>query len=238
MKIICLILVVTILCVDFAGCKKDDDAAPTPRVTPAAKPIIFGPSTFGSVKDVEGTEYKTIVIGSKTWMAENLKTGTYQDGTAIQKGLSQSDWTQTTSGAVCNYEDNATNTTLYGSLYNEYVKTDSRKVCPVGWHIPSGSEWLELASHLGGIGIAGGKMKETGTTHWIVSNAGADNASGFTGLPGGSRHKGSFNDMGTDGYWWSSAPSDFFYLTNSETALRTKSTALPDEGLSIRCVKD
>jgi uncharacterized protein (TIGR02145 family) len=232
-------LIIGILVVSVTNCKKKD-ADPVPAVpTPITiKPIDFGSSTFGTVTDNDGNTYKTIVIGGKTWMAENLKSTRYNNGAALLTGLSDANWTSETTGAFCDYENKSSNGEFYGHLYNEYVKLDQRGICPSGWHIPSNGEWLALGAALGGVNTAGGKMKEKGTAHWITPNEGGDNSSGFTGIPGGSRHNGIFNDMGTDGYWWSSDPGFFFYLTNSLTELRTKPTAKPDEGLSIRCIKD
>jgi uncharacterized protein (TIGR02145 family) len=112
-----------------------------------------------------------------------------------------------------------------------------------GWHIASSSDWYTLASSLGGLDMAGGRMKAISTT-WATPNEGATNESGFTGLPGGSycriclSNNGLFADIGTDGYWWSSQSAEFFYLTNNLTSLRTKSTGASNDGMSIRCVKD
>ena len=112
-----------------------------------------------------------------------------------------------------------------------------------GWHIASSSDWYTLASSLGGLDMAGGRMKAISTA-WATPNEGATNESGFTGLPGGSycriclSNSGLFADIGTDGYWWSSQSAEFFYLTNNLTSLRTKSTGSSNDGMSIRCVKD
>lgn len=238
MKLKYLILVICLgVSLTWDGCRKEEETKPVPRTPIVSKPILFAPYTYGSVKDVEGNVYKTIAIGNQTWMAENLRTSTFQDGSPIATNLTQEQWTSIKESAVCIYDDNAANSGLYGSLYNEYVKTDVRNVCPDGWHVPSTGDWTELTNHLGGIGVAGTKLKETGTDHWISPNTG-DNISGFTGLPGGSRYRGRFNDIGYDGYWWSADPGKFFYLTNTEINLRTKSTGVSDDGLSIRCVKN
>ena len=72
----------------------------------------------------------------------------------------------------------------FGALYT-YATVSTGKLCPVGWRIPDNTDWDSLAATLGGSDVAGGKMKEAGTGHWSNSNYGADNSSGFTGLPGG-----------------------------------------------------
>jgi uncharacterized protein (TIGR02145 family) len=156
----------------------------------------------GEVTDIEGNVYQTIVIGTQTWMAENLKTSKYNDGISIPTGLSDGQWQSTTSGAYTFYDNNAANNTTYGKLYNWYA-VNTGKLCPEGWHIPSDSEWTVLVDFLGGEEVAGGKMKTT--TGWEAPNTGATNSSGFTGLPGGVRY---YNDgyygIGFGSGYWSS----------------------------------
>src|SRR5690606_15049986 len=110
--------------------------------------------------------------------------------------------------ATSNYE-------TYGVLYNwTAVMAGSASstanpsgvqgVCPTGWHLPSDAEWTELSDSLGGSSVAGGKLKETGTTHWFSPNTGATNETGFTALPGGYRfNPGEFKYIKNFGYWWS-----------------------------------
>jgi uncharacterized protein (TIGR02145 family) len=136
----------------------------------------------GTVTDIDGNVYNTVTIGTQCWMAENLKTTRYNDGTAILTGLSNADWQITTSGAYAIYNNDPANNTTYGKLYNIYaVKTN--KLAPAGWHVPTYTEWTTLTTYLGGEAVAGGKMKAT--TLWSSPNTGATNSSGFTGLPAG-----------------------------------------------------
>jgi uncharacterized protein (TIGR02145 family) len=107
-----------------------------------------------------------------------------------------------------------------------------------------------LASNLGGEGVAGGKMKETGTTHWISPNGGATNESGFTGLPGGGRYTGTTNrflTLGSNGTWWSSTSSyqgglgaDYFSTDSYSSVGYTSDDwqAFQSSGLSVRCLKE
>lgn len=229
MKAIPTILILSVL----LNCSKKDDSDPKPGFIP----IDFGSSTFGTVSDNEGNSYKTITIGSATWMAENLRVLKYRNGDDIDKVPTGTVWEEHTTGGVFRYHDDANNQALYGYLYNSFAKTDPRGVCPSGWHIPASDEWEALAAQLGGIDEAGTKMKEAGTAHWITPGTG-DNSSGFTGMPGGSIHNGLIADIGTDGYWWSAEDGNFYYLTYNFRSLRNKDTADPDEGLAIRCVKD
>ncbi len=128
----------------------------------------------GTVSDIEGNTYKTIKIGTQTWMAENLKTTKYKDGSEIPNITNNGD-----------YDNNPANSETYGRLYNWYTVDDDKGVCPEGWHVPDDAEYTVLTDYLGGESVAGGKMKETGTEHWNSPNTGATNESGFTGLPRG-----------------------------------------------------
>lgn len=217
---------------NLTGCKKEDDAVP---VVPDPTVINFGTHDFGSVQDIEGNTYRTIVIGSATWMAENLRTSKTNADVSLKKYPGSDAWNALTSPAYFSYNDVQANIDLYGYLYNGYAKDN---VCPTGWHLPSNDEWVELANALGGIPVAGGKMKEEGTVHWSSPNRAATNSSGFTSLPGGSIYRGNLTDVKTDAYWWSSETGIFYYTSSGNEELRTKQTAIPSEGLAIRCVKD
>jgi uncharacterized protein (TIGR02145 family) len=138
-----------------------------------------------------------------------------------------------------------TNNTVYGKLYNWYAVKDSRGLAPAGWHIPTDSEWDTIITCLGGETVAGGKMKETGNTHWISPNTAATNSSGFTGVPGGCRAARAFSEVGYSGYCWSyseygsngTAFASFFTLSN-DTGRTGRSSDWKDAGLSVRFVKD
>jgi uncharacterized protein (TIGR02145 family) len=135
------------------------------------------------------------------------------------------------------------NTISYGFLYDWVVVTDTRKLCPVGWHVPSDAEWTVLTDYLGGMVVAGGKLKETGTTHWQTPNTGATNEYGFTALPAGEiPNGGSFINIGIDGFWWSAASfsTDNAWIRslnyNSGEVSRTNESKA--NLLSVRCLKD
>ena len=207
--------------------------------------ILFNPNlTYGTLTDIDGNTYKTITIGTQTWMAENLKTTKYRNGDPIANVKENATWAALTSGAYCWYKnDSVVNKSLYGALYNWYAVSDSRKIAPTGWHVPTTAEVTTLVTFLGGEGAAGGKVKEEGTIHFVVSNYLATNSSGFSALPGGLRFNGGvFDYVTTAGYWWSSTEisstnsttfsvassnDDVYLFTNSKT-----------DGLSVRCIKD
>ena len=168
-------------------------------------------SGYGSnITDVEGNSYKTVYIGTQQWMGENLKTSKYSDGTTIPNITVNTQWAKLTTGAWAYYNNDAANNAKYGKFYNWYAvsKTTNgnKNVCPTGWHVPTDAEWTVLTDYLGGASVAGGKMKEVGTTNWISPNTDATNTSLFTGLPHGYRSEyENYGGIGRFGYWWSSS---------------------------------
>ena len=148
----------------------------------------------------------TVSICDQVWMKKNLDVDHYRNGDPIPQVTDPTQWANLTTGAWCYYNNDPANRTTYGKIYNWYAVNDSRGLAPVGWHIPTDAEWTELENCLGGESVAGGKMKETGTTHWLSPNTGATNESGFTALPGGSRSymNGLYYEIGQSGAWWSS----------------------------------
>jgi uncharacterized protein (TIGR02145 family) len=205
--------------------------------------IILPPVTVGSVTDIDGNVYETTEVNGKVWMAENLKVTRYNDGTPITLSGSQDQFKSITVGSYIPYGNNSGNLDQYGYLYNGHVVASDKNVCMTGWHLPSPGEWSQLATNLGGFDVAGGRMKDP-LGPWVTPNNGATNESGFSAVPGGSycrvclSNTGIFADQGTDGYYWSSSPGTFYYVTNDRTSLRTLSTGNVNDGLSVRCVKD
>jgi uncharacterized protein (TIGR02145 family) len=208
-------------------------------------PVNFNPDlTYGSVSDIDGNTYKTIQIGTQTWVAENLKTTKYNDGTAIPNIKGSNAWGTLSTGAYCDYNNFPSYSAIYGRLYNWYVaaSTNTKNVCPAGWHVPSVTELTVLLDYLGGESVAGDKLKEAGSAHWPDPNTGATNESGFTALPGGGRFQpNSFSDVGSHGSWWLSteydaANGEFYHLSFSG---ESNGGYFPtDSGLSVRCIKD
>src|SRR5450759_3473794 len=144
------------------------------------------------------TPIPSVTICTQVWMLKNLDVSTYRNGDLIPKVTDPTAWSALTTGAWCwCSNDSATNASTYGKLYNRYAVNDPRGLPPTGWHVPSDAEWNTLITCLGGDPfVAGGAMKETGTTHWQSPNTDATNSSGFTGLPGGLRDTGPFSAVG------------------------------------------
>jgi len=204
---------------------------------------------YGSMTDQDGNVYKTIVVGTQEWMAENLRARTYRNGVAIPLVTDLTQWAAnynngTALPMMCWYlNDSATYACPYGRLYNWYAVTSSNNVCPAGWHVPSDAEWTTLTTFLGGQNVAGGKMKSTGTQYWQSPNAAADNSSGFSGLPGGTRNfDGTFGIIGLIGYWWSSTenptPTAWSRTLVYNFGLVSMNFYEKTNGFSVRCLRD
>lgn len=224
------------------GCKKDSSSNSPSQ----SGGIIFNSGlTYGTVTDIDGNVYKTITIGTQTWMAENLKVSRYQNGDSINVIPDATAWGNQTSGAYCFFSNSSSKGATYGKLYNWLAVTDTRNICPTGWHMPTDAEWETLYAYLGGyVSETSHKLRETGITHWAYINDGATNESGFTALPGGMRdYGGLFTDLGQMGFWWCSTPAGdyynldavYYYLDQSGVNQGTGSKL---NGLSVRCVKD
>jgi uncharacterized protein (TIGR02145 family) len=199
-----------------------------------------------TVTDVDGNIYNTVQIGTQCWTQSNLKVSKYRNGDNIPTGLSDSAWQNSTSGAYAIYNDDPSNNALYGKLYNHYAATDSRGLCPTGWHVPTDGEWTILENHLGGSGVAGGALKSTATlptpVGWDIPNTGATNSSGFTALPGGLRTFGDFSGLTYFGFWWSSSVSSasdagYRFLTCDNSYIGRHYNNRTD-GFSVRCCRD
>jgi uncharacterized protein (TIGR02145 family) len=231
------------------------DATTFPAFSPCGAPI----------SDIDGNIYNTVLIGAQCWTKENLRVRRYNNGTVIPfdniggSGGSSSTWQNLTIGAHTIYAHDSTTTpsnrTKYGYLYNWYAakgiyttgtitSTDTLKICPTGWHVPTDADWTALTDELGGISVAGGKMKSIGTvSYWNSPNEGATNSSGFSALPGGYRIKdGSFNNLSNSAVFWRATE------VNANNAWSSRLEHNSDDvsrisyekqlGASIRCLKD
>ncbi len=190
------------------------------------------------------TYFESVSICCQSWMTRNLDVTTYRNGDPIPKVTDAAAWAALTTGAYCYYNnDSTTYAATYGKLYNWYAVNDSRRIAPQGWHIPTDFEWTTLGDCLGGASVAGGPMKEPGTTHWVSPNAGANNISGITGLPGGYRSSdGAFSSIGIICDWWSSTQTN---TTNAwlrtlffNDAVLGGGNNLKSLGFSVRCIRD
>ena len=223
--------------------------------------IVFNPNiTYGSMTDINGNSYKTITIGTQTWMAENLKVIKYNDGTTIPNVTDNKAWWALTTGAYCNGLNDPSKVATYGRLYNWYA-VNTGKLCPTGWHVPSDDEWATLENYL----IANGYNYDGSTTdnkiakamasssgwksYWYTGTIGykdypeKQNSSGFTALPGGFRgFDGYFYYMGKDGYWWTSTElfshGVYYWSLSYCYSYLQSNNYFKETGYSVRCVRD
>ena len=157
----------------------------------------------------------SVSIGSQVWQTKNLNVDRFRNGDPIPEAKTKEEWDAAEKRgqpAWCYYENNASNGSIYGKLYNWYAATDSRGICPSGWHLPSDKEWTALTNYLGGENVAGSKMKATGTAYWQTSNIGVTNESGFSALPGGYRiYDGSFKGIRNYAFFWSATENGNYF---------------------------
>ena len=213
----------------------------------------YGQTPGNGVTDIDGNQYNSVIIGTQEWMKENLNVSKYTDGTIIPQVTDPTAWAALTTGAWCYYNNDTANGAIYGKLYNWYAvvgihdtdpNTPNKILAPTGWHVSTDGEFTILTTFLGGSDVAGGKMKEIGTSHWTIPNTDATNSSGFTGLPGGGcGYNGSFFPSNGDGYWWSSTENNsnqawdrqLVYINGIifRSGVNVKKT-----GISVRCINN
>lgn len=190
--------------------------------------------TDTTVTDYDGNIYHTVTIGTQVWLRENLKSLHYSDGTAIT--------------GVMSYNNSDSLANIYGRLYtwNAAMRNSTQQgvqgVCPVGFHVPTDSEWTVLGNFLGGNSLAGGKLKEADTVHWYSPNTGASNTTGFTALGGGEWESGAFQFIKMFGVFWSSTQTSstqaiYRYLSYNNGTL-SPYTWNKTLAYSVRCIKD
>lgn len=207
----------------------------------------------GTVMDHEGNEYATVKIGDQWWMAEDLRTTSFQSGENIPFIEADEDWANTAEPAYTIYENNVL---APGALYNFHVITSAEEIAPEGWHIPTDEEWKALEAHLGMEASEldalnwrgtdeGDRLKVEATEGWtFYEGVWATNETGFSAFGGSSRfYRGPFGVPGLkgSGFWWTATPKDekgwYRYLDYKKSGI-FRYFGHPNYGFSIRCVKD
>jgi len=251
------ILSIYLLCSFLTSCKEKNE--------PINNAIVFNPNlTYGTVIDNNGIVYKTITIGTQTWMAENLKTTRYRNGDSILNVKSNAKWDTLTIGAQCTYNNTLNKDTIFkfGRLYNWYAVNDCRNIAPAGWHIPTDAEWQTLRNYLSiaSYNTPSGDSTDhivkslAATTDWIYNsspgsigyNLITNNNSGFTAIPSGCRaYYGPFMSIGIGTYYFgigtNSQYSKVYYigLTNPIDYIGNWGYGgIEGDGFSVRCIKD
>jgi uncharacterized protein (TIGR02145 family) len=219
-----------------------------------------------TVFDIDGNGYSTVIIGTQTWLSENLKTTKFNDGVEIPLTNDNQKWCENKTPAYCWYNREISNKNLYGALYNWYtVNTD--KLCPSGWHVPSDTEWTTLEIYLQNNGfnfdgtVDTDNDRETNnkiakslaaTTNWnstfgegvIGADLSANNSTGFNAYPGGLRldGTGSFMQLGLFGTWWSAGESNqdkaWYRILGFYNCFISRDDSNKTRGFSVRCLKD
>jgi uncharacterized protein (TIGR02145 family) len=198
------------------------------------------PPAVESIFDADGNAYTSVVIGTQEWLSQNLKTTKYCNGDPLVTDLISISWQSSSVGAWAYYNDDPTMNDTFGKLYNFYAVTDTRGVCPCGWHVPTTIEWNTLADFLGGPTTSGGTLKST--TNWNTPNTGATNASGFGAKGGGYRlSNGNYSQQNVYGYFWTKntfGSEGVYRRLNFDTAAVQSLFYSKRGGLSVRCLKD
>lgn len=214
--------------------------------------------TKETLTDYDGNVYQIVQIGNQTWMAENLMSTKYADGSSIPLITDNAVWNalsddyHDTDRAYCYYNNSMS--PGHGALYTwaaamdgaNYSSTNPSGVqgaCPTGWHLPSYYEWKEMLDFLGGDVIAGPKLKATGMEYWDSPNNVATNESGFSAIPAGYRDEyGDFESFNSSGAWWdtdrASTILGYSHWLHAGYDKVYQSNVRQSRGLSIRCVKD
>lgn len=195
------------------------------------------------VTDIDGNSYEIVTVGNQIWMKENLRTTRYRDGSVIPLVSLSSEWQSKTTGALTAYNNVNANTIVYGALYNWYAVTDGRGLCPTGWHVPNNDELATLTNYLGGLEVAGGKMKKVDSPHWLSPNTGASNSSQLSVIGSGFRDQtGIFSDLERVAYLWSSSEYSSTHGIGRKLYYNLESVSFTgnykQSGFSVRCMKD
>jgi len=215
-----------------------------------------------AVTDIDGNKYDAVRIGTQVWMASNLRTTRYADGTSIAQGS-----TSTITPYWYYPNNNASNMSTCGLLYNwKAVMRNSSSsnanpsgvqgICPTGWHVPSDAEWIQLTDYVGRQsdfqcnGNSSSIAKAFASTEgWYTStvectvgnNQSSNNATGFSAFPAGYYHD-YYDDFGYYAYFWSSTEYDSYCawgrgLTSYSAGVGRDNVSM-DNGFSVRCVRD
>jgi len=195
--------------------------------------------------DYDGREYGSVIIGSQEWLTSGYSPIHYADGVAIPHLPDADDWAGATDGVWCYYNNNQESLSLYGRIYNQYVKDNIHgfvylergNIYEPEWRVPTIADFVALYTTLGGANIAGGKMKTVGTTYWDSPNIGATNSSGFYGRGGGYRtDAGAF--VGLNAIYFMLVAEDISYFLEYGSSAITSWLPLDREGMYARLVRD
>jgi len=211
---------------------------------PKSAPPAFPAGHHDTIRDIDGNEIYTVIIGKQEWTVHNLNTEHFRNGDAIQQATTAEEWVNAWKEkrpAWCYYEGKKPSNRFVGKLYNFYAMTDPRGIAPEGWRVPSPKDWVEMITTLGGLGAAGKCLKFM--YGWAYDNTGT-NSSGFRAFPGGYRVvNGDFHHNTDVANWWitpdaANAEPSCMELYSGDIPMRVEARMLPGYGVSIRCIKE
>jgi uncharacterized protein (TIGR02145 family) len=213
--------------------------------------IVSFTQQTGTITDArDGKVYKTVVIGTQTWMSENLNVSTFRNGDRIPEAKTNEEWLMAAENeqpAWCYFNNDPLNQTKFGKLYNWYAVNDSRGLAPNGWVIPSYLDWENLIKKMGGIVVS----NEIPLMKFIKVFS-----EDFKIVAGGSRNDngdGEFHNKGKTGIWWNLDDGNtcFAWFENilatdvklintkvNQYNVNTSFFVAPSGGFSVRCIKD
>jgi uncharacterized protein (TIGR02145 family) len=225
--------------------------------TKYGREVSFTTEDFGTVTDIDDNIYKTLTIGTQTWMVENLKVIHYRNGDPIPETIGGTLWGDLITGSYCHYDNSPDNSVIYGNLYNWYAVNDSRNIAPAGWHVPFDDEWTILIDYLisnsygyqgSGSDICKSLASRSGWTESSTVGAtgydqASNNSSGFTALPGGCRDpEGNFTYIEGYGFWWNTTgfntDNAFYLCIYSHYYDVFRDNCSKKYGFSVRCIKN
>ena len=197
-----------------------------------------------TIIDADGNVYTSVTIGTQEWITENLRTTKYSDGSSITNITNDSQWSNFSTGAWCYYNNDSQYDSIYGKLYNWFAVSDTRNLCPTGWHVPTDAELTVLTDYVANNGHSGTEGTALKSTSGWNSNGNGTDDYGWLGLPGGHRSKlsGYFYAMGDYGYWWSSSEDDpinaWIRNLNATSDVVASYATNKEGGFSVRCLRD
>ncbi|MEX0997881.1 MAG: fibrobacter succinogenes major paralogous domain-containing protein [Flavobacteriaceae bacterium] len=231
-----------LMLVFFVGCK--ETKKPSQNIQTTTEEVKTPVQKSGTVSDVDGNVYRFLeMCDGKEWMIENLNVSKYRNGDEIPQVQDPVEWANLKTGAWCYYLKDSSYGAVFGKLYNWYAINDPRGIAPEGWRVATKEDWKQISDCLGGENVAGGKLKEIGSSHWMSPNVGAVNTSGFSALPGGGRSsKGDFTMVDNLGIYWTKTNYDELqawirHLSYSNTYV-VEFYNDKRNGFSVRCVKE
>jgi len=197
-----------------------------------------------TVTDIEGNEYESIVLANgQEWLTSNLRSTKFNDGTDLSLVIANGIWSTTPNPSYCYYDNDPAISQNYGCLYNFFVVSSDKNICPEGWRVPTELDWSELTSDLGGLGLAGGKLKAEGFNFWSSPNTDATNEIRFNALPNGCRYDGGyFNNLNYYSFFWTASELDttfaWYRSLKYDNGSAVRNFSKKQSGYGIRCMRN